>query len=209
MSCGAQSAARSATLAENLERSWSATTRFLDLVGQCQKCWLLICGACAVKEESGNMTQFKCPSCSGIIGPPETTGQQSVTTALKAAPQSSSPAASSSVVSKASAPREPTTLIQWILLPVPEELQRQEEQKRMENIKALMQYTVNHVTNTFKGLRDWSVQMVRDGSVVSFSCQCPDQHDPFEVKKFLDATWDHYCKQASGLLKKASLNKQS
>ena len=79
----------------------------------------------------------------------------------------------------------------------------------MENIKALMQYTVNHVTNTFKGLRDWSVQMVRDGSVVSFSCQCPDQHDPFEVKKFLDATWDHYCKQASGLLKKASLNKQS
>ena len=47
-----------------------STAHFMDLVGQCQKCRLLICGACAVKEESGGLTQFKCPICSGVIGPP-------------------------------------------------------------------------------------------------------------------------------------------
>jgi len=48
---------------------FGSTSRFLDLVGQCQKCRLLICGGCAVKEEFGKLTQFKCPKCSGLIGP--------------------------------------------------------------------------------------------------------------------------------------------
>lgn len=34
------------------------TNRFLDLVGQCQACRLLICGACAVKEQAGGLTRF-------------------------------------------------------------------------------------------------------------------------------------------------------
>jgi len=43
---------------------------FMNMVGQCQECGLLVCGACAVKEESRGMTRFKCPDCSGIIGAP-------------------------------------------------------------------------------------------------------------------------------------------
>jgi hypothetical protein len=46
-----------------------STAGFLDLVGQCQACRRLVCGACAVKHVEGGITRFTCPSCSGVIGP--------------------------------------------------------------------------------------------------------------------------------------------
>lgn len=107
----------------------------------------------------------------------------------------------SPTVAKDPASHEPTTLIQWLLLPVPEELQAQEDMRRQENINALIHSTVNHVANNFKGLCDWQASQVRDGSVVSFSCHAPVSVDAMAVKRFLDETWDHYCKEATRLLK--------
>jgi hypothetical protein len=59
----------SAVSGKSEQITFGYTSRFLDLVGQCQECRLLICGACAVKEESDKVIQFKCPKCSGLIGP--------------------------------------------------------------------------------------------------------------------------------------------
>lgn len=43
---------------------------FMSLVDKCQSCGLLVCGACAAREESGlGITNFKCPQCGGTIGP--------------------------------------------------------------------------------------------------------------------------------------------
>jgi len=79
-----------------------------------------------------------------------------------------------------------TALIQCLGLAPPKELQALDEKPRLENIGILMQNTINTVTNKFTGLRDWENQIVRDGSLVTFSCQCPDTHDSFRGKGLLD-----------------------
>jgi hypothetical protein len=89
------------------------------------------------------------------------------------------------------------TLIQWVGLEPPKEMQAKNEQARLEQITGLMQQIVDDIGNHFDGLGDWKTQIVRDGSQVSFSCQCPSAHDPLTVKGALLAMWNSYCNQAS------------
>jgi hypothetical protein len=93
------------------------------------------------------------------------------------------------------------TLIQWVGLEPPKEMQAKEEQARLDQITGLMQQTVNTVSENFDGLDEWKTQIVRDGSQVSFSCQCPSSHETVTVKGALQSTWNSYCSQASRYLR--------
>ena len=131
--------------------------------------------------------------------PTPTSGSQPLSKTSSQASGNAAQQSSSPPTEKASTPGKVTTLIQWVGLIPPRELQALEEKPRLENITVLMQNTVNTVTDTFKGLHDWNIQILRDGSLVTFSCQCPDPHDPLQVRTNLTATWDKRCKEDSRL----------